>query len=378
LTSKDYKFKSPFVGLSVMAIPLGALVAIPFQKASFFSRARKMAPISDDATFNKGVKLTSHMVRRSIFILVLPFAGLAYTLSSGGPPIPFILPILFAGLIGFLSNLAMAECHGIIMETFDTSDLQPGMTGRPRGSSGDKTASKRTNYSSFPRVASAFAITEGIGYVFAAGASGVGGVLTRNLGSQAATGVMAGILLILSLMLLAVLVRFTEVQIIPDSRKEEMDKWQNARRTSAFRRAEGMEEDEPWRPVIIGNPHHATRRMCLLELGMLSRFEEIRRKNRLVDENSLEAKHANRAALQAFEQKIQQKEQEIVNNIRRSLSRHSSRGSKRSDAPLERVPEQRDLGGHVEIAPGIRKSGNGSGRGSGRKPNNLGSRKITE
>jgi hypothetical protein len=117
--------------------------------------------------------------------------------------------------------------------------------------------------------------------------------------------------------------------------------------------------------------------MSLLELGMLSRYEEIRRKNRLVDENSLEAKHANRAALQAFEQKIQQKEQEIVNHIRRSLSRHSSRGSKRSDT-LERVPEQLDLSGHVEIASGIKRSGNGSGRGSKGKPSNLGSRKITE
>jgi hypothetical protein len=206
----------------------------------------------------------------------------------------------------------MDECHGIIMETFDTSDLQPGMTGRPRGSSGDKTAGKRTNYSSFPRVASAFAITEGTGYLFAAAGTGVGGVLTRRLGAQAATGVMAGILLVLSLMLLTVLIRFTEVQIIPDSKKGEMDKW-HARRTSAFRG--GVEEDEPWRPVIIGNPHHATRRMSLLEMGMLSRFEEIRRKNRLVDANSLEAKHANRAALQAFENMIQQKEQKIVRQL---------------------------------------------------------------
>ena len=358
-----------------MAIPIGALVAIPFQKASIFSRAREIAPASDDATFKKGVKWTSHMVRRSIFILVLPFAGLAYTLSSSGPPIPFILPIIFAGLIGFLSNLAMAECHGIIMETFDTSDLQPGMTGRPRGSSGDKSASKRTNYSSFPRVASAFAITQGFGYMFAAAASGVGGVLTRHLGAQAATGIMAGILLILSLMLLGVLVRFTEVQIIPDSKKDEMDKWHNARRTSAFRRAEGYEEEEPWRPVIIGNPHHATRRMCLLELGSLTRYSEIRRKNRLVDENSLEAKHANRAAFEAFENKIKQKELEIVHHVRRSISRGSSRRSKRSDdGGLERVPEQADLGGHSMGVGSVSRSGNGSGRGKGKTPQ----RKITE
>jgi hypothetical protein len=157
--SNNYKFKSPEVGASTLAIPLGAMLSIPMQKGSWFSRDHSKGPTNDDDTFQKKVSWSDHVIRRAIFILTLPFAGLAYTLSSGGPPTPFILPILFAGLIGFLSNLAMAECHGIMMETFDTSDLQPGMAGRSRGSGGDKSTSKCTNYSSFPQVASAFAIT---------------------------------------------------------------------------------------------------------------------------------------------------------------------------------------------------------------------------
>ena len=361
LMSKNYKFTSPRVGASVMAIPISAFCSIPFQKAGLFSRSRQSGPPNNDQTFQKKMSWTSHMVRRAIFILVLPFAGMGYTLSASGPPIPFIIPILFAGLIGFLSNLAMAECHGIIMETFDTSDLQPGMTGRPRGSSGDKTASKRTNYSSFPRVCSAFGITQGLGYLIAAAASGVGGVLSRHLGQQAACGVMAGVLLILSLLLLGTLIRFTEVQIIPDSKKEEMNRYHNARRASQLRAQTGLEEDEPWRPVIIGNPHHHTRRMCLLELGSMSRFSEIRKKNRLVDEKSLEAKHPNRAALEALEVKIKEKEVEVVAHIRRSLSRASSRGSRRSK--LDAVPEQGDLGGHREMLDSRGGSGKGSGRG---------------
>lgn len=382
--SKDYRFKSPMVGASVLAIPLGALVAIPFQKASIFSRARQIAPVSDDATIKKKISWTSHMVRRSIFVLVLPFAGLAYTLSSSGPPIPFIVPILFAGLIGFLSNLAMAECHGIIMETFDTSDLQPGMTGRAKGSAGDKQAGKRTNYSSFPRVACGFAITQGFGYLVAAGASGVGGVLTRHLGQQAATGVMAGILLILSVLLLGTLIRFTDVQIIPDSKVDEMEQYHNARRMSAVRREEGIQEEEPWRPIILGNPHHTTRRMCLLELGSLSRFSEIRRKNRLIDERSLEAKHPNQAAIQDLGKKIYDNHVEAVDTVRRSLSRHSSRGSRMSRSD---VPEQGDLGGHREMLkrggsgnggarPGM--STGGSGRGSGQKGTSLARKGIEE
>ncbi|KAG4429632.1 hypothetical protein IFR05_014884 [Cadophora sp. M221] len=384
LMSKDYKFTSPQVGGAGLAIPVGALIAIPFQKASLFSRARQIAPVSDDGTFKKKVSWTSHMVRRSIFVLCLPLAGIAYTLSSGGPPIPFILPILFAALIGFLSNLAMAECHGIIMETFDTSDLQPGMTGRSRGSAGGKATSKRTNYSSFPRVASGFAITQGFGYLIAAASSGVGGVLTRHLGQQAATGVMAGILLILSIMLLGTLIRYTDVQIIPDSRKDEMEQYHNARRTSAIRQQEGIQEEEPWRPIIIGNPHHTTRRMCLLELGSLSRFSEIRLKNKLVDERSLEAKHPNQAAMNELKNKIHEKEMEVVNHVRRSLSRHSSRGSRRSRSD---GPEQGDLGGHREML-NRGGSGNGSGRpavsrgasgrGSGRKGTSMARKGIEE
>ncbi|PMD30245.1 MFS general substrate transporter [Hyaloscypha variabilis F] len=374
LMSKNYKFTSPRVGASVMAIPIGAFCSIPFQKAGLFSRSRRSGPPNDDQTFQKKTSWTSHMVRRAIFILVLPFAGIGYALSASGPPVPFIIPILLAGLIGFLSNLAMAECHGIIMETFDTSDLQPGMTGRPRGSSGDKTANKRTNYSSFPRVCSAFGITQGLGYLIAAAASGVGGVLSRHLGQQAACGVMAGILLILSLLLLGTLVRFTEVQIIPDSKKEEMDRYHNARRASQLRAQTGLEEDEPWRPVIIGNPHHHTRRMCLLELGSMSRFSEIRKKNKLVDEKSLEAKHPNRAALEALETKLKEKEAEVVAHVRRSLSlsRASSRASRRSK--LGAVPEQGDLGGHREMLDsrgGSGRSGKGSGRGKGSKGRNL-------
>ncbi|KAI1002929.1 hypothetical protein K3495_g5274 [Podosphaera aphanis] len=326
LMSKDYRFRSPMVGLSVMAMPIGALLAVPFQKASLLSRTRRRLSVNDDSIFLKRkIHWSSHMLRRAIFVLCLPTFGIVYTLLSSGPPIPFILPILSAGVIGFLSNLAMAECNGIIMETFDVSDLQPGMTGRPRGVSGERTAMRRTNYSTFPRVCSAFAIFETFGYIFAAGTSGISGVLTRRLGQQAATGVMAGILLILSILLLGILFRYTEVQIIPDSKMKEMNNYHQARRESQLRREAGLNEDEePWRPVIIGNPNKSTRKICLLELGSMSRYSEIRKKNRLIDKTSLEARHPNRNALNSWES-------ELKRNIRRSASR-SSRDSHRRDA----------------------------------------------
>ena len=147
--SKNYQFHPQYVGLAAAIIPLGALLAIPFQKASLFSRARHHRQRMDSMTFETRVTWTSHLIRRSIFMIILPFADLAYTLASGGRPTQLMVLIIFAGLIGFLSNLAIAECHGIIMETYDTSDLQPGMTGRPRRIPPEQIRKKRTNSPAF-------------------------------------------------------------------------------------------------------------------------------------------------------------------------------------------------------------------------------------
>ena len=216
-------------------------------------------------TFEKRVTWTSHLLRRSIFMIVLPFAGLAYTLASNGS-VHFMAPIIFAGLIGFLSNLAIAECNGLMMETFDTSDLQPGMTGRPRRILPEEIRKKRTNFSCFPRVTAGFAIAQTFAFLIAAGATGWGGVIERHLGAQTATAVMAGVLLILTLLLIAVLWRFKTVQVIPSER-------------FGTNILSGPEDE--WKPVIIGNPSGTTRRMNILELGKLSRWSEIRNRNRL-------------------------------------------------------------------------------------------------
>ncbi|KAF5874954.1 putative polyamine transport protein [Botrytis fragariae] len=305
LTSKYYKFKSPYVGASVASIPLGALLSVPFQKAGVFSRERKEGMESDDDTLKKKkISLSSHFVR-------------PYTLSSTGPPVPFILPIIWAAAIGFLSNLAVAECNGIIMETFDTSDLQPGMTGRPR--SGSKSG-KVTNYSCFPRVCAAFGITQGMGFCIAAMASGIGGVAQRHLGQQAATGVMCGVLLILSILLICVLARFQDVQIIPESKTGEMERYQAMKREQYIQGNTGNGADEEWRPIIIGNPTHIMRRMSVLEMGSMTRWTEIRNKNRLVDEKSLEARHANLNTLVQVEKKLKEKRKHVVETVRRSLS----------------------------------------------------------
>ncbi|KAH8121470.1 major facilitator superfamily domain-containing protein, partial [Trichoderma asperelloides] len=287
LTSKFYKLRSPNVGLLVGSVALGAVLAIPFQKASFFSRSRQAQLNTNKATMDRKIAWSSHLVRRTIFTILLPLAGVCYAAVSSGPPIHVGVPTVFAFSIGLLSCLAIAECNGLVMECFDTSDLSPGMTGRQRSKSGK--SEKRTNYSSFPRVTAGFAAIHTLAFIFAAGATALGGLVTRTLGQQVATGVVAGILFILTIMLLLILARFTEVQIIPNTKMEEMDRLIEARRRSTIRRASmpndhqaAVEEEKAWRP----------RRVNVFELGSKSRWQEIRKKNKLVDENA----HLNQAA----------------------------------------------------------------------------------
>ncbi|KAL6708840.1 hypothetical protein ACN47E_002247 [Coniothyrium glycines] len=280
LLSRDYQWKPRYVGAGVMSIAIGAFFAIPLTKAGIFSRERKSAFRTDSMTFQKQVTWSSHLIRRAIFTLTLPLMGLAYTVSSAGRPKPYMVPIVFAGAVGFLSILAIAECHGLMMETFDTCDLQPGVNTRHRlESMAVQDRRRRTDYTSFPRVTAGIFVSQTLAFVGAAIATIVGGSMTRHLGAQASTGVTAGILLGLTLLLTAVLWRFKEVQVIPNhtfGTRRDTAAWQE------FKDLEKMGRGSDWRAVIIGNPSGKMRRMSALELGSLSRWTEIRKLNFLL------------------------------------------------------------------------------------------------
>ena len=214
------------------------------------------------------------MLRRCVFVLILPFAGLAYTLSSPGPSVSWTTPTVFCGLVGFLSNLAIAECVGLIMEAFDTCDLQPGVNQKHRlQSMAEATRRRRTNYSSFPRICAGFFAAQGLGFILSAAATGVSGDITRAVGAQTATAIVAAVLLGLTVLFIIVLWRWTELQVIPN----------HIFGTKRGSIAWGPGADDPeWKPVVIGNPSGKMRRMSLLELGSLSRWTEIRKLNKLV------------------------------------------------------------------------------------------------
>ena len=282
----DYRWQPEYVGLGVFAIAVGALLAIPNSKGNFFSRSRKQGPRTDSMTFQPGFAWTSHLVRRALFMIALPLAGVAYTLASAGRSVQYMVPIVFAGLIGYISNLAMAECNGIIMENFDTSDLQPGANSRHRLQSlPPSQKQRRTAYSAYPRVCAGFFTTQGMAFLFAAAATGVGGAVTRHVGAQKATSITAGILMGLTLLLTAVLWRFKTVQVIPNDLFGHYFGGPDVPKDRA-NSTTSVNSDRSWRAVIIGNPSGKVRRMSWLELGSLSRWTEIRRLNRLLSRST--------------------------------------------------------------------------------------------
>lgn len=274
--SRDYRWKPQYIGLAVFALAFGALLAVPLSKANLFSRDRVQPARTDSMTFQPRISWTSHLVRRCIFTFALPIAGLAYVFASPGPSVSWVAPTILSALVGFLSCLAVAECIGLLMETFDTSDLQPGVNSKHRLQSMESaTRRRRTNYSSFPRVTAGLFTAQTLGFFLAAATTGVSGSITRALGAQAATGVVVGILLIFTILLSLVLWRFRPVQVIPNHAL-------GTARSSADWQARESIRDPYFKPVVIGNPSGKMRRMNILEMGSWSRWTEIRKLNKLI------------------------------------------------------------------------------------------------
>ena len=90
----------------------------------------------------------------------------------------------------------------------------------------------------------------------------------RTLGAQQATGIMAGVLFLFTVLLVGALTRFKPVGVVPEHRMK----------TEVLA---GPDLGE-WMQVVIGSPSGTTRRVSLLELGRLTRWSEIRRRNHLM------------------------------------------------------------------------------------------------
>jgi hypothetical protein len=131
-----------------------------------------------------------------------------------------------------------------------------------------------------------------------------------------------------------------------------MEKWETERKMSIQRQEEAVRQgapddptpelEEPWRPIIIGNPSGKTRRMSILELGHLSRWSEIRRKNKLINEMSYEARHPNLATLEDVRKEIRDKN---LGSLHRGGSRRSHRSRRSQLSQGSEEPEAHAGGG---------------------------------
>ncbi|KAK5451993.1 hypothetical protein LTS15_007716 [Exophiala xenobiotica] len=227
LTSTLYRYRPVDVGLCVLSLVIGSALAIPFQKASWFSRARYYPPRTNSMTLQKALPWTSHTIRRALVMVFLPLAAIAYALTSRGPSFPVAVPCVFAGCVAWASALAIGECYALMMQTFDVSDLQPGMTGRPvRKSVVMRYREQRTNFSSYPRVSAGIAVTQSLKFVFGAVSVGICGRVERRYGAMQAAFIVSGVLLTLTLLLTAVLCPGGRrpKQMVGDSEKEQIDR----------------------------------------------------------------------------------------------------------------------------------------------------------
>ncbi|KNB02436.1 hypothetical protein FOXG_05314 [Fusarium oxysporum f. sp. lycopersici 4287] len=124
----------------------------------------------------------------------------------------------------------------------------------------------------------------------------------------------------------------SNVLIIPRSKSEEMERITQARRRSSKRRASMpndlralMEEDYAWRPTMIGNPMGKSRRMNVLEMGNLTRWQDIRRRNKLIDAGV----HLNRDTLDQGLDALDVALENHIDNMRQNASGFFRRGSLR-------------------------------------------------
>ncbi|KAJ4390433.1 hypothetical protein N0V85_007228 [Neurospora sp. IMI 360204] len=109
-----------------------------------------------------------------------------------------------------------------------------------------------------------------------------------------------------------------------------------------------MTDEEIWRPHLPGNPSSQFRRVNILELGAMTRWTEIRKKNKLIDES---AAHLNRAALESARMAVEDATRigaRTTNIIRKVSSRRGRRKQGQPQRTMYKhrgVPVQREEAG---------------------------------
>lgn len=216
-----------------MALSVGALLSVPVQLSTFYLRNFR------HRVHHRGYPTTRHHYHegqhpyRAVFfisIFLVPAASLAFTISATGPPIHFVVPVFFAGLVVFSGTLAIAECHLIIMENFDISNLpEPllssgsgstsyggGKGGRPHGTQRPSSlvGSNDDFTTCHPAITAAFGIFQFVSLASIAGAIGWSRYISEGIGVKYGLGIFTGITFLVTIALVGVLWRWNKVRVL--------------------------------------------------------------------------------------------------------------------------------------------------------------------
>lgn len=206
----------------MLAIPLGALFAIPLAHPYFYaSNFRNRSIPSALHNLNYGHKNAGrHPNRLALRIgsLLLPLSAIALTASTASRSVHAAGPIVLAAIVAATGVMVITECHLLLMDNYDVSDIPDSQLSRNsslENANAFGTENGRdhppqppsTIRTAHPCLASAFIIVHSFSFVFAAFAVGISAPIVDGIGIPRGFAVATAIMVLLTGALVGVLWR---------------------------------------------------------------------------------------------------------------------------------------------------------------------------
>jgi hypothetical protein len=125
LTTSEYLFRPINVGLAVLALPLGALLAIPIQLSMNYGSSLRHNVVVGEGDSYVHKNAGQHPYARALWVgaSLLPISSTALTIITKDSSIHVGFPVFFASVNFFAATLVIAECYKLLMDNYDVSDL---------------------------------------------------------------------------------------------------------------------------------------------------------------------------------------------------------------------------------------------------------------
>ncbi|TGZ77639.1 hypothetical protein EX30DRAFT_351623 [Ascodesmis nigricans] len=194
---------------ALLAIPFGGLLAVFAVHPRFFAtNFRNRSIPSALHNLNYGHKNAGrHPYRLALRVgaTLLPVFAIALTASISGPtPGTTVL----AAIVTFFAVIVLTECHLLIMDNYDVSDLPDShLTARSQASGLPSHAPDQGIHTSHPCLASALTVLHTMCMLFAALAYSIANPMIDGIGAQKGLAVVTGVLALATVALVAVLWR---------------------------------------------------------------------------------------------------------------------------------------------------------------------------